>query len=52
MVTVDPRYRSLKVTKINTYGLVFHWQGSDEELMPVLMTAHQGEMILRVYTLF
>ncbi|KAF7797259.1 hypothetical protein EIP86_008452 [Pleurotus ostreatoroseus] len=39
-------YRSLKVTKINTYGLVFHWQGSDEELMPVLMTAHQGEMIL------
>ncbi|KAI0664206.1 carboxypeptidase S [Cubamyces menziesii] len=34
-------YSSLNVTKINTYALVLHWQGSDEDALPVLMTAHQ-----------
>ncbi|KAJ7816624.1 hypothetical protein B0H13DRAFT_431677 [Mycena leptocephala] len=34
-------YSSLRVTKVNTYGLVFHWQGSTP-LKPLLLTAHQG----------
>ncbi|KAJ7876836.1 hypothetical protein B0H13DRAFT_1632025 [Mycena leptocephala] len=33
-------YSSLRVTKVNTYGLVFHWQGSTP-LKPLLLTAHQ-----------
>ncbi|KAJ7115872.1 hypothetical protein C8R44DRAFT_216220 [Mycena epipterygia] len=34
-------YSSLRVTKVNTYGLVFHWQGSDTSLKPLLLAAHQ-----------
>ncbi|KAJ2977815.1 hypothetical protein NUW54_g11373 [Trametes sanguinea] len=34
-------YEGLNVTKVNTYGIVLHWQGSDEAALPVLMTAHQ-----------
>ncbi|EGN96606.1 hypothetical protein SERLA73DRAFT_75491 [Serpula lacrymans var. lacrymans S7.3] len=33
-------YENLKVTKVNTYGLVFHWQGSTNA-KPILITAHQ-----------
>ncbi|KIJ65710.1 hypothetical protein HYDPIDRAFT_110859 [Hydnomerulius pinastri MD-312] len=33
-------YEKLKVTKVNTYGLVFHWQGSTDA-RPFLTTAHQ-----------
>ncbi|KAJ7634095.1 hypothetical protein DFH06DRAFT_1100558 [Mycena polygramma] len=33
-------YSSLRVTKVNTYGLVFHWEGS-ASLQPLLLTAHQ-----------
>lgn len=33
-------YAKLNVTKINTYGLVYHWQGSTEA-KPILLTAHQ-----------
>ncbi|TFK51770.1 carboxypeptidase S [Heliocybe sulcata] len=36
-------YQLLHVTKVNTYGLVFHWQGSNETLSPILLTAHQGK---------
>ena len=39
--TLD-RFETLQVTKVNTYGIVLHWQGSDESLRPVLMAAHQG----------
>lgn len=35
------RYAKLRVTKVNTYGLVFHWQGSTDA-KPILLTAHQG----------
>jgi hypothetical protein len=35
----------LQVTKVNTYALVFHWQGSDESLKPVILTGHQGESL-------
>ena len=36
-------FEKLEVTKVNTYGIVLRWQGSDEALRPVLITAHQGE---------
>ncbi|KAJ3772215.1 carboxypeptidase S [Lentinula raphanica] len=34
-------YSSLEITSVNTHGLVFHWQGSDGSLKPLLLTAHQ-----------
>ncbi|KAJ4479573.1 carboxypeptidase S [Lentinula edodes] len=34
-------YSTLKVTTVNTYGLVLHWPGSDVTLKPLLLTAHQ-----------
>ncbi|KZT27873.1 Zn-dependent exopeptidase [Neolentinus lepideus HHB14362 ss-1] len=34
-------YQSLRVTRVNTYALVFHWQGTNETLLPILLTAHQ-----------
>ncbi|KAG1794751.1 hypothetical protein EV424DRAFT_1449349 [Suillus variegatus] len=33
-------YESLNVTKVNTYGLVFHWQGSSTA-KPYILAAHQ-----------
>jgi Gly-Xaa carboxypeptidase len=33
-------YESLNVTKVNTYGLVFHWQGSTTA-KPYILAAHQ-----------
>ncbi|KAI8996549.1 carboxypeptidase S [Trametes punicea] len=34
-------FESLNVTRVNTYGIVLHWQGSDKSALPVLMAAHQ-----------
>ncbi|KAI0704318.1 hypothetical protein BC835DRAFT_1262208 [Cytidiella melzeri] len=34
-------FKSLNVTKVNTYNLVLHWQGTSRLLKPILMTAHQ-----------
>lgn len=34
-------YKHLKVEKVNELGLLYTWQGSDEELKPVLFMAHQ-----------
>ena len=34
-------YARLKVEKINTHGLLYTWQGSDESLKPALLMAHQ-----------
>ncbi|CDO73269.1 hypothetical protein BN946_scf185008.g31 [Trametes cinnabarina] len=34
-------FETLNVTKVNTYGIVLHWQGSEESALPVLMAAHQ-----------
>lgn len=34
-------YKSLNVTRVNTYGLVFHWQGSTSA-KPYILAAHQG----------
>ncbi len=35
------------MTKVNTYGIVLRWKGSDASLRPVLVTAHQGEGTLQ-----
>ncbi|CCH46022.1 Carboxypeptidase S [Wickerhamomyces ciferrii] len=34
-------YQKLEVTKPNIYGLVFEWKGSDPNLKPLLLIAHQ-----------
>ncbi|RDX54278.1 carboxypeptidase S [Lentinus brumalis] len=34
-------FGKLEVTKVNTYGIVLRWKGSDASLRPVLVTAHQ-----------
>ncbi|EMD39230.1 hypothetical protein CERSUDRAFT_81981 [Gelatoporia subvermispora B] len=34
-------YSTLNVAKVNTYAMVYHWQGSDDSLLPVLLTAHE-----------
>ncbi|KAI0821552.1 carboxypeptidase S [Irpex lacteus] len=34
-------HSTLKVTKVNTWGLVYEWEGSDESLKPLLLAAHQ-----------
>ncbi|EMC95379.1 hypothetical protein BAUCODRAFT_123824 [Baudoinia panamericana UAMH 10762] len=37
-----PRMHSdLKVEKVNTHGLLYTWQGSDESLKPLILMAHQ-----------
>jgi Gly-Xaa carboxypeptidase len=35
-------HAKLALTKVNTYGLVYEWVGSDPSLKPVLFAAHQG----------
>ncbi|RCK62415.1 Carboxypeptidase S [Candida viswanathii] len=34
-------YKNLEITKINTYGLVYSWKGTDKKLKPILLTGHQ-----------
>ncbi|GMM33563.1 hypothetical protein DASC09_008880 [Saccharomycopsis crataegensis] len=34
-------HANLKLDKVNTYGLVYTWEGSDSDLKPILLTAHQ-----------
>ncbi|KAG8839356.1 hypothetical protein FRC18_011467 [Serendipita sp. 400] len=34
-------HKHLALTKINTYGLIYHWAGSDSSLKPILLAAHQ-----------
>ncbi|KAI0825612.1 hypothetical protein BC629DRAFT_1578335 [Irpex lacteus] len=34
-------HTTLKKTVVNSYSLVYHWQGSDDSLKPLLLTAHQ-----------
>lgn len=35
-------HSTLSLTKVNTYGLLYEWTGTDSSLKPVLLTAHQG----------
>lgn len=34
-------HEKLKVEKVNTHGLLYTWQGTDEKLKPTLLMAHQ-----------
>ncbi|KAF8449022.1 hypothetical protein L210DRAFT_847620 [Boletus edulis BED1] len=34
-------HSTLELTKVNTYGLIFVWKGSDAALKPLLLAAHQ-----------
>ncbi|KAI9453413.1 hypothetical protein BJY52DRAFT_1289449 [Lactarius psammicola] len=34
-------HETLTLTKVNTYGLLFEWKGSDDTLKPLLLAAHQ-----------
>lgn len=36
------RHSELEVNKINQWGLVYRWQGSDESLKPLVFAAHLG----------
>ena len=40
-----------KVSYVNTYGVVIHWEGSDKSLKPVLLTAHQDTVPVQLDTL-
>ncbi|AOA64649.1 Carboxypeptidase S [Komagataella phaffii CBS 7435] len=44
-------YSQLKVDKINTYGLVFTWEGSDPSLKPLMFLAHQDVVPVQKDTL-
>ncbi|KAI7499124.1 carboxypeptidase S [Hortaea werneckii] len=39
--TFPRMHKSLKVEKVNTFGLVYTWQGSDASLKPLVLMAHQ-----------
>lgn len=42
LLTTFPNvHATLKLTKVNTYGLVYAWEGTDTSLKPLLLTAHQ-----------
>lgn len=41
------RHATLKKTTVNTWALVYHWQGTNDSLKPVLLTAHQGRQTSR-----
>ncbi|EIN04703.1 carboxypeptidase S [Punctularia strigosozonata HHB-11173 SS5] len=34
-------HSSLKLTKVNTYGLLYEWPGTDSTLKPILLMGHQ-----------
>lgn len=34
-------HEKLKVEKVNTHGLLYTWQGSDPDLKPTTLMAHQ-----------
>ena len=35
-------HSTLSLNKVNTWGLVYEWTGSDASLKPLLLAAHQG----------
>ncbi|KZS99469.1 uncharacterized protein LAESUDRAFT_816936 [Laetiporus sulphureus 93-53] len=44
-------HTKLRRTKLNLYALVFHWQGSNDTLKPMLLTAHQDVVPVEQLTL-
>lgn len=43
-------HTTLKLTKVNTYGLLYEWEGTDASLKPLLLAAHQGAYRKVVYS--
>jgi Gly-Xaa carboxypeptidase len=42
MFSLHPhRHSTLRLTKVNTYALAYHWEGSDGSLKPILLAGHQ-----------
>lgn len=35
-------HSTLELGKVNTYGLLYVWKGTDASLKPILLAAHQG----------
>lgn len=49
------RHSTLALTKVNTYGLVYEWTGTNSTSKPILLTAHQGKpttFVLAVRSMF
>lgn len=44
-------HANLELVKVNTYGLVYYWKGSDKSLKPVMLTAHQDVVPVQKDTL-
>lgn len=44
-------YETAEVVKINTYGLVFVWKGSNSKLKPLMLAAHQDVVPVQKDTL-
>ncbi|KAI0675970.1 carboxypeptidase S [Trametes maxima] len=44
-------HRNLKRTHVNHYALVYSWEGSDDSLKPILLTAHQDVVPVEASTL-
>lgn len=44
-------HRKLRVEKINTHGLLYTWQGSEETLKPTVLMAHQDTVPVPAETL-
>ncbi|KAI0783641.1 carboxypeptidase S [Abortiporus biennis] len=44
-------HSTLNLTKVNTFGLLYQWQGSDPSLQPILLTGHQDVVPINPATL-
>ncbi|KAH9933262.1 carboxypeptidase S [Amylocystis lapponica] len=44
-------HANLEKTEVNIYALVYHWQGTDSSLKPMLLTAHQDVVPVEPLTL-
>ncbi|KAI5955184.1 CPS1 [Candida jiufengensis] len=44
-------YSNLDIEKVNTYGLIFTWKGSNKKLKPVMLAAHQDTVPVQKSTL-
>ncbi|KAF9511576.1 hypothetical protein BS47DRAFT_1377147 [Hydnum rufescens UP504] len=40
-VAFPKTHSTLRLTKVNTYALAYHWEGSDGSLKPILLAGHQ-----------
>lgn len=44
-------HEHLELVKVNTYGLVYYWKGSDHKLKPVMLAGHQDVVPVQTETL-